>query len=280
LCDTSRVGAYASSYRVSWNKISTSARLFYRDLNRKADESRPSAVTDLRISKTPTPGQWQLTWTTPADLGAGGEIQIKYDTVPIIRYEDFNATKHRKWVYYFNDGEDWLDTAYGYKVVAWWQAKNLDNEVAPLPGTYQSQVISLPGEPVYFALRTRDAAGNWSDMSNAVTGDQHTPIGRTGDKRLGRLSLNASPNPFNPATSIRYSVPASADKRLPVHLSVYNVKGQCIRRLLRGVRRPAGTHTLVWQGDDSRMKPVGAGFYLLKLQVAGKTLLRPLILSK
>ena len=53
------------------------------------------------------------------------------------------------------------------------------------------------------------------------------------------------PNPFNAETVIRYSLAA----RAAVHVSVYNLAGQRLLTLVDG-ERPAGTHTITWDGRD------------------------------
>jgi hypothetical protein len=80
------------------------------------------------------------------------------------------------------------------------------------------------------------------------------------------------PNPFNPATTIGFSLPEVSR----VRLSVYNVLGQKIRGLIDGLL-PAGSHTIAWDGTDSRGREVATGVYFYRLQagsfVQGKKML-------
>jgi flagellar hook assembly protein FlgD len=76
------------------------------------------------------------------------------------------------------------------------------------------------------------------------------------------LSQN-EPNPFNPTTTIEYSVPS----RTQVELSIFNVHGRRIRRLASGVRG-AGRYTVSWDGRDGAGDRVAAGVYFYRL-VAG-----------
>ncbi len=68
------------------------------------------------------------------------------------------------------------------------------------------------------------------------------------------------PNPFNPATTITFSI---AEPGL-VTLSIYNILGQRIRTLVNGIV-PAGDHAMVWDGRDYAGFAVGAGVYLYRL---------------
>jgi len=69
------------------------------------------------------------------------------------------------------------------------------------------------------------------------------------------------PNPFNPSTTIRFSLPVPAQ----VHLIIYNVYGQLVRTL-RDQRFGTGYHQVVWDGRDDAGKPVASGVYFLQMR--------------
>ena len=77
------------------------------------------------------------------------------------------------------------------------------------------------------------------------------------------------PNPFNGATVIRFSLP----RALRVRLSVHNVSGQKVRRLL-DTAQPAGTHSVRWDGLDDHRQPVATGVYFYRLQAGERVLVR------
>jgi hypothetical protein len=72
------------------------------------------------------------------------------------------------------------------------------------------------------------------------------------------------PNPFNPQTRIIYQLPQASQ----VALTVYNVMGQAICRLVDGPQG-AGEHVVTWQGVDEGGRPVASGIYFYQL-VAGQ----------
>ncbi len=74
-----------------------------------------------------------------------------------------------------------------------------------------------------------------------------------------------TPNPFNPATEIAFSVPAAAG---PVRLEIFDVRGQKIRTLVDGTL-PAGQHTRTWHGRTDRGGRVASGLYFYRLQGDG-----------
>lgn len=73
--------------------------------------------------------------------------------------------------------------------------------------------------------------------------------------------LQNHPNPFNPTTSISYTIPNSIE----VKLVVFNALGQAVRTLVDEVQ-PAGNHRTVWNGrdDNGRIVPSGLYFYQIR----------------
>jgi photosystem II stability/assembly factor-like uncharacterized protein len=78
--------------------------------------------------------------------------------------------------------------------------------------------------------------------------------------------IEIHPNPFNPATTISFSI----QKESEVNLSVYNVKGQKIKTLVHNELKK-GNHSIIWNGNDETGKAVSSGNYYCKLNVNGKT---------
>jgi hypothetical protein len=76
------------------------------------------------------------------------------------------------------------------------------------------------------------------------------------------------PNPFNPTTSIVFSIKEDNDY---TEIEVYNVKGQKVKQLA-AQSFSAGEHSIVWNGKDSNDKPVASGVYMYKMSVNGKTI--------
>lgn len=71
----------------------------------------------------------------------------------------------------------------------------------------------------------------------------------------------AAPNPFNPITSIAFSLREDG----PATLEVYGLDGRRVRVLTTG-DLAAGRHTVTWSGRDDAGRPVPSGAYLLRLQ--------------
>jgi hypothetical protein len=72
------------------------------------------------------------------------------------------------------------------------------------------------------------------------------------------------PNPFNPATTIRYELPETAD----VSLTVYNIAGRQVATLVEG-KESAGYKTVVWEGKNRWGGDLTSGVYILQLAADG-----------
>ncbi|MCB5251394.1 MAG: carboxypeptidase regulatory-like domain-containing protein [Candidatus Cloacimonetes bacterium] len=83
------------------------------------------------------------------------------------------------------------------------------------------------------------------------------------------------PNPFNPATTIGYSVA----ERSPVNISIYNLKGQLIKALVNE-EKSAGHHNVRWDGTDSNGYQVSSGVYFYKMSAGRYTSLKKMIMMK
>ena len=83
------------------------------------------------------------------------------------------------------------------------------------------------------------------------------------------------PNPFNPATTISFTLPEAGLARL----AIYNISGQLVRELSAG-NLPAGQHEIVWDGHDTDGAQVGSGVYIARLMAGDRTAVRKVTLVR
>ena len=81
------------------------------------------------------------------------------------------------------------------------------------------------------------------------------------------------PNPFNPSTTIGYSLEQAGY----VQITVYNIMGQTVRQLVNGYTH-AGNHRVVWNGTSQDGSSVAAGIYFYRLQTGEKSVVRKMLL--
>lgn len=96
------------------------------------------------------------------------------------------------------------------------------------------------------------------------------------DSQRPRTALSQNwPNPFNPATTIRFDVPQAG----LVTLRIFNAAGKHVRTLVDNLRE-AGTYYEVWDGRDDEGRELASGVYFAKLDVDWTTEVRKLVLLR
>jgi flagellar hook assembly protein FlgD len=83
------------------------------------------------------------------------------------------------------------------------------------------------------------------------------------------------PNPFNPATEIAFTLPSPSH----VKLDVFNILGQNVTTLIDGYR-PAGDHTVTWEGRDDNGGPAASGVYFYRIEAGNFTKCKKMLLLK
>jgi hypothetical protein len=88
---------------------------------------------------------------------------------------------------------------------------------------------------------------------------------------------NAYPNPFNPTTTIKYTIA----NRGNVSLKIYNAAGQLVRTLVNEVQSPQATaFSKTWNGLNDQGQPVSSGVYFYKLTTTNFTQTKKMVLLK
>jgi len=95
--------------------------------------------------------------------------------------------------------------------------------------------------------------------------------------KVSSLAQN-SPNPFNPSTTISYTV-APLESLVPVRLEVFNIRGQLIRTLVNEVVEP-GEYSFFWQGLDDHGKALSSGVYFYRLRAGNFVATRKMVIVK
>jgi hypothetical protein len=105
----------------------------------------------------------------------------------------------------------------------------------------------------------------FTTVTNAEIHDEPFPV---------QYSISQNfPNPFNPSTTISYSVPAAAQSSI-VTLRIYNTLGQEIVTPVKGQKQP-GTYSIEFDGSK-----LSSGVYYYRLTAGDFTATKKMILSK
>ncbi len=90
-----------------------------------------------------------------------------------------------------------------------------------------------------------------------------------------QCQLTNYPNPFNPTTTISFSLINDSD----IEISVYNIKGQKVKTLIND-QYSKGSHSVIWNGKDSNNKSVSTGIYFYKISAGKETQVKKMLLLK
>jgi len=117
----------------------------------------------------------------------------------------------------------------------------------------------------------------WTGYSHiGVTAKAAGPTAVEAQVRPDAFALQQNvPNPFNPTTTIRFSVPNAEQ----VTLAVYAANGQLVRTLVDGSVQ-GGVHEVVWDGADQAGRPASSGVYVYRLTGETKTITKRMVLLK
>lgn len=132
------------------------------------------------------------------------------------------------------------------------------------------------GYTYYYWLESVDLGGMsvlHGPLSVVVTGDPNDP----GTPELPTVTklMNAFPNPFNPSTTLRYSLKEAGK----VRIEIYNMKGQMVRSYNNEHATP-GYYQVSWDGKDAMGRQVASGVYMYRMSSGRYHATKRMVLAK
>ncbi|MFH1679563.1 MAG: M1 family aminopeptidase [Candidatus Eisenbacteria bacterium] len=123
-----------------------------------------------------------------------------------------------------------------------------------------AKLVFLSGRP--YRWNHDQLRSNVEHILSNFLGEPYNPTGVRDDAPglVYELGQNR-PNPFNPATTIRFSLPVEEQ----VRLRIYSTSGRLVRDLVDG-RLPAGAHQVVWNGRNETGAATGSGVYFYRME--------------
>jgi hypothetical protein len=149
-----------------------------------------------------------------------------------------------------------------------------DNQSASSVATYGSSNIVVTGVlngTVDFGGGPLTSEGGGDIFLARFSGDPTSVTAPRFDATLGQNF----PNPFNPATTIEYTL----SEQTSAVLGIYDATGRLIVRLDQGMR-DAGTHRAEWDGRDADGRAVGSGVYFYRLEGAPSIAAKKMVLVR
>jgi hypothetical protein len=141
-----------------------------------------------------------------------------------------------------------------------------------------------PGEEMKFVLYSKGAGEEKELYVNCISGDSRfgeSPYTIV-DLKVTTASTPSSftleqnfPNPFNPTTTIRYTLTEDA----AIKLIVYNLLGQEVKTLVNSYQKK-GEYTVAWNATDMKGNPVSNGVYFYRLFANNYSETKKMVLMK
>jgi len=185
--------------------------------------------------------------------------------LPILSSDDSTLTSD---LLYWNAhawGEDFLEIAHPIAPIQkYWKNKGKD--------------VLQPGDDIGIAVRTETPLDDWGvDLTPRGVLAYTTGIAaeRTNSLPKEFILEKNYPNPFNPETTIEFTMPYAAD----VNVSIYNMLGQKVRTLV-DARVSSGRHSVRWNGVSDAGVPLSSGIYFYRLNSGSTVLVKSMLLLK
>lgn len=126
----------------------------------------------------------------------------------------------------------------------------------------------------FFAVVTYDIDGNesWYTKANESV---RLAAEEESINLPNSIGLTNFPNPFNPSTTIHYTLPEESE----VEIIIYDLVGKKVAIIMKSTQ-PSGTHSLQWNGTDQQGNLVPAGIYFYQLRAGDFVQTKKMVLMK
>ena len=151
-----------------------------------------------------------------------------------------------------------------------WEELAYDFTDAALTGVDYARLVAFPD----FGAENKGDFEEWY-FDDIMIADVETAVSRghlhlLDNKPESFLTVANYPNPFNPATTIEFSLPKKAD----VNLTVYDAQGKQVAVLLNE-SRDAGSYALPFDGSN-----LASGIYFYRLEAGQDVVTQKMVLTK
>jgi hypothetical protein len=169
---------------------------------------------------------------------------------------------------------------------SWYYAYNLNPTDPSAPATtgYNDvdnvEVVEVSGpETGRWTIKVEGAVVPEAPQDYTLVLPFDDPSGGLGEEQRFPPEFNLSaniPNPFRKITLIRFDLPQPA----AVTLRIYDARGRSIKTLVDESLKPAGRHTVYWDGVSDAGRSVAAGVYFYRIEAGNYAETRRMILLR
>ncbi|MCK4653050.1 MAG: T9SS type A sorting domain-containing protein, partial [Candidatus Cloacimonetes bacterium] len=200
---------------------------------------------------------WIITTIGENYAGAFNSLALDSQDFPHIAYYKALGSNWNAWYKYW-DGSNWHNEVVNQPMGGGWYCRiALDSQEHPRIAYFDQNAYDLEYASPIIPVGIEDEMTTCTDNSSIV--------------------LTNYPNPFNPTTTISFSLTTEITEN--TELIIYNMKGQKVKSLVNE-KLDAGAHHVLWDGKDDQNKPVSSGIYFYKMKSGNYTSTKKMILLK
>jgi hypothetical protein len=186
-----------------------------------------------------------------AGMISGLQVTFTYDPATVVIGGPVQTGDGLIWQHHAADGV--------YRLVGYSMAPGAGLRVSSGPAFWLP--VTVTGEDGGFLTLTEVLmAGSAANIIAVTLGTTMVAVNRSASLPAAFSLSTATPNPFNPSTTIAYEVP----EQTHITLTIYNLLGQEVLSLMDQVQA-AGRYETVWHGVNSRGAGVASGVYLYRI---------------
>jgi flagellar hook assembly protein FlgD len=123
---------------------------------------------------------------------------------------------------------------------------------------------------VFYFVTATDFSGNEGKPAKINT------LSSVGAPKSYVLSVSNYPNPFNPSTTVSYTVPSRGN----VTVAIYDLHGAHVATLVNNESRDAGAYRMEWNGRADSGATVSSGVYFARIEHNGSVRTKKMVLLK
>ena len=224
-----------------------------------------STITPNKLSRGTEPGELYMIDYFPdgnysiyrsIDYGQTFELKHQFSSIPVVEWSTHYTAGTQPGSFYFIKYH-WV-WAYSYS---------------------KDDVIAYVEMYIYYS---DDYAGTFSEVYYNSLHPDSTSVEENEVIKVKDINLINYPNPFNPTTTISFSVAQSPST---VEIDIYNLKGQKVKTLecsnyfAANTRNSCSNYTVTWDGTNQAGEMVSSGIYLYKLNIENSPIKKMMLLK-